>query len=138
MASTVPLEPVSAAGLNSLILKTDTRGHVRTPAARREALLAEFDRSGLSGRQFASLTGLNYSTFAYWRHLRKRRSGPPNSETISPKPQVAWLEAVVQQGMPSGSTGLILQLPGGVRAEIASQQQVHLAAALLRALEKPC
>ena len=31
-----------------VVLKTDVLGRVRTPAARREALLDEFERSGLS------------------------------------------------------------------------------------------
>ncbi len=40
------------------ILKTDTRGRVRVPPERRAALLAEFERSGLSRRRkFAELAG---------------------------------------------------------------------------------
>jgi hypothetical protein len=34
------------------ILKTDARGRVATPVARREELLDEFERSGLSGAEF--------------------------------------------------------------------------------------
>ena len=37
------------------ILKTDGMGRVRTPKARREALLAEFERSGVSGKKNGSL-----------------------------------------------------------------------------------
>jgi hypothetical protein len=40
------------------LLKTDTRGRVRTPRARQESLLDEFARSGLSGAKFAALAGL--------------------------------------------------------------------------------
>jgi len=36
------------------------------------------------------------------------------------------------------AAGLLLHLPGGVRAEITSNPQAGLAAALVRALEKPC
>ena len=111
---------------------------MRTPVDRRETLLAEFDRSGLSGKQFARLSGIKYSTFAYWLQCRKRRSVSPSSKIGPPRQQVAWLEAVVQQGMPSGGTALMLHLPGGVRAELASPQHIHLAAALVRALEKSC
>jgi len=49
MTSTVPSEQDSPPGPAALILETDTRGRMCTPAPRREALLAEFDRSGLSG-----------------------------------------------------------------------------------------
>ena len=45
-------------------MKTDALGRVRTPRARREALLAEFARSGISGQKFATLVGINYQTFA--------------------------------------------------------------------------
>jgi hypothetical protein len=55
------------------ILKTDTKGRVRTPAARRESLLDEFERSGLSGTKFAALAGITYQTFAAWAaRLRKQ------------------------------------------------------------------
>jgi hypothetical protein len=37
------------------IMKTDVLGRVKTPAARREQLLDEFERSGLRGQKFAAL-----------------------------------------------------------------------------------
>ena len=40
------------------VLKSDTRGRVRVPVERREALLDEFERSGLSGLKFAALAGV--------------------------------------------------------------------------------
>lgn len=131
-------KPDSFSGLKSLILKTDTRCRVRTPASRREALLAEFDASGLSGKQFARLCGINYSTFQYWIQCRKRRSEPGGSRPAARQEPVAWLEAVVQQAMPPAGSGLTLQFAGGVRAEITTQEQALLAASLLRALQKPC
>ena len=45
---------------DSLILKTDSRGRLRTPAQRREQLLDEFERSGLNGAKFAALSGIKY------------------------------------------------------------------------------
>jgi DNA-binding transcriptional regulator YiaG len=53
------------------LLKTDARGRVRTPAARRESLLDEFEGSGLSGKKFAALVGVNYQTFACWAQKRR-------------------------------------------------------------------
>jgi len=43
------------------VLRTDTRGRVRTPVERREALLDEFERSSMSAMAFAKLTGINYA-----------------------------------------------------------------------------
>lgn len=60
----------------------------------------------------------------------------PQSPTPAAGQQVAWLEAVVQQGASSANASLVLQLPGGARAEIATPHHVDLAAALVRALEK--
>jgi len=38
--------------LTNGILRTDARGWVHTPAERREALLNEFEKSGMSGKKF--------------------------------------------------------------------------------------
>ena len=46
------------------ILKSDDVGRVQTPPERREQLLDEFERSGLSGAKFAPLVGVRYTTFA--------------------------------------------------------------------------
>ena len=57
------------------ILKTDVLGRVRTPRERREHLLDEFERSGLSGKKFAALAGIKYPTFATWAQKRRRQRG---------------------------------------------------------------
>jgi hypothetical protein len=68
-------------GAVTTLLKTDALGRVRTPAARRERLLDEFERSGMSGVKFAAFVGVKYQTFATWAQQRKRRrvaaSKPP-------------------------------------------------------------
>ena len=48
------------------VLKTDTRGRVRVFPEPREALLDEFEKSGMSGAKFARLAGVHYATFANW------------------------------------------------------------------------
>ena len=58
------------------LLRQDVKGRVQTPAARREELLDEFDRGGLSGAKFAALVGVKYSTFAFWVARRKRERAP--------------------------------------------------------------
>ena len=47
-------------------LKVDEVGRVRTPAEKRQALLTEFDCSGMSGAQFARFSGVRYPTFMNW------------------------------------------------------------------------
>jgi hypothetical protein len=121
------------------ILKTDTKGRVRTPADRRESLLDEFERSGLSAAKFSELAGIKYQTFAAWSLRRRKRAVV--SAPVKPPDSVRWLEAVVEQAQTSdrkGSVGLRVMLPGGATVEIGEVKQVALAAALLRAWEKSC
>lgn len=54
---------------DAVILKTDALGQVRTPAARRERLLDESERSGMSGLAFAEFVGIKCQTFATWVQL---------------------------------------------------------------------
>jgi hypothetical protein len=64
------LNKIRLSGSNSLILKTDTLGHVRTPVERQKALLPEFDRSGLPGKKFARLSSKQNpirSRYSVWR-----------------------------------------------------------------------
>lgn len=119
------------------IIKTDVLGRMRTSAARRENLLAEFDRSGLSAAKFAELSGIKYQTFATWVQKHRRKVKVPDKAADPAR----WLEAVVEQAqLPVSANGavLLLQLPGGVKAEVTDLKQAPLAAALVRALVLPC
>ena len=129
MISTQPTE---------VILKTDTRGRVITPAARREKLLDEFEQSGLSGAKFAQLTGLKYSTFATWAQRRRRQRGAPAPPNLkAPATPAQWLEAVVEQAAQrEGSPPVRVRLASGAWVELEHAGQAPLVAALLRAWEK--
>ena len=49
------------------VLQRDAMGRVRTALdARREALLEEFEGSGVSAKEFAALVGVTCQTFASW------------------------------------------------------------------------
>jgi hypothetical protein len=122
------------------VLKTDTLGRVKTPLERREQLLDEFERSGLTGMKFAALVGIKYPTFASWL-AKRRRDRDPTAPVVKAEHSMRWLEAVVEQAQKPGaqnSNGLVVELPCGARVQIADVKQAVLAAALLRALEKPC
>jgi hypothetical protein len=117
------------------ILKTDVLGRVKTPVARREQLLDEFERSGLTGQKFAAVVGINYQTFATWAQKRRRQRGA--YPAVKRPKQLRWLEAVVEPSRGDKSP-LVLELPGGAKVQINDVQQAVLAAALLRALARPC
>lgn len=139
MTSTTALVPATGSSSATLI-RTDVLGRMHHTREQRGRILDEYERSGLSGPKFAALCGVKYQTFATWLQRRKRlRNGylrrKPRRKAV---PRVQWLEASVQPAAPSTGTGLLLQLPGGVRAQISNPHHIALAAALVRALEKPC
>lgn len=116
------------------LLRQDTAGRVRTSKERRDALLAEFDRSGVSGARFARMAGIKYQTFANWLHGRRhagRASARKGRKTVT------WVEAV-----PPATASVRVQLPGGAWMEIGSAAQAAIAAQVLRGLAdsetKPC
>jgi hypothetical protein len=125
------------------ILKTDTKGRVQIPPERRESLLDEFERSGLSGTKFAELAGIKYQTFAAWAARRRKQRGVAQVPVGAINP-VRWLEAVVSEAKSPTSNPVAavkLRLPTGAWIEVAELNQVSLAAALAQALEKapaPC
>jgi len=125
-----------------VILKMDVLGRVKTPAARREQLLDEFERSGLPGLKFAELAGIKYQTFATWAQKRRRQRGDYGpAKVLVAKKKVRWLEAVVaapDAAVKASARLLVLHLPGGARLELSDGQQVELAAALVRRLQAPC
>ena len=140
------------------LLKTDVRGRVRVPNERREELLNEFEKSGLSGPKFAAMIGVKYQTFAWWvQQRRQRREREKNAQatqrtgvsavaktdtTVTPVPTLKWIEASVEPVPASktceraGAAVLSVHLPGGARMEIVHAQQTGLAAELLRALQQ--
>ena len=132
---------------DGVILKTDVLWRVKTPAVRREVLLDEFERSGMSGVAFAEFVGIRYQTFATWAQQRRRRrkatavTKPPVKSDASNNP-VRWMEAVVDQSQQTApvdqtKSPLLVHLPCGVRVEINDTKQVTLVAALVRALGQP-
>jgi hypothetical protein len=126
--------------LKSEILKQDRRGRVHVPLQRREALLDEFEKSGVSGCKFAQLAGIKYATFAGWVRKRQKQRGeleqkppcstsPANEAVVSAGP-MRLFEALVERE-PAGARGLVVQLPGGSRVLIESPGQLQMAAELV-------
>ena len=122
------------------LLKMDRLGRVHVPAERREALLDEFERCGVSAAQFAKRIGVNYTTFAAWRQKRARRREAGQSDPATTTlPALQWVEAVVEQSGSGnqgeeGNRSIWIELPGGVRVEMRKASEAKLVAALLRAV----
>ncbi len=96
--------------------------HTKPPRAaseERRALLAEWERSGLTQREFSERRGIPVRTFEYYRRQQLRRSAPSAGETTSLIP-VHLAPAAPAQTTPatnSGGGGFVLTLPNGRRIE---------------------
>ena len=121
------------------ILSQDARGRVLVSRERRESLLEEYDRSGMSGVKFAQYVGIKYSTLASWlqsrrRHRQKEKSLIKAGAGTEPgKSNGAWIEAVVENAsgprVPAGA--LRIYFAGGAYCQISSAGEAALVAELL-------
>jgi len=125
------------------ILSQDAQGRVLVTRERRESLLEEYDRSGMSGVRFAKYIGIKYTTLAYW--LKRRRCHREREKllmkaevgTESGRSSGTWIEAVVDKnGSPArGPAGALrIYFAGGAYCQINSTAEVALAAELLSGL----
>lgn len=118
------------------ILKTDELGRVLTPREKRNAVLDAFERSGMTGAQFARHAGIKYPTLMNWVQRRRRDRGACSIEKGS-DPRPGWIEAVVES---SSSEGLTVELSGGLVVRIPGEGSVGVAVRLLQGLGcgRPC
>lgn len=105
----------------------DARGRVQVTAERREALLDEFDRSGMSGAGFAKHYGIKYTTFAYWIQARRRKQNPSKR---AGKGQFL----MVAVDTTNRANGLKVELSHGVTLKITTPEEARLAAVLIESL----
>ena len=112
------------------ILKVDSRGWARMPPEKRERILDEFERSGMTGIAFAGLIGVEYPTFASWRRRRDRsRPRRPRIGRGREGP-IRFVEAQPAEN----SLALEVELPGSARIRIVDRGQIPLVVELLRGL----
>jgi hypothetical protein len=116
------------------ILKVDMAGRVWTPREQRDAVLDEFERSGLPATKFAAHIGVKYPTFASWVQKRRKRRGNGAAPSRKEPAALQWVEAKVDEAKAGAVRTLIVHLPGGARLEVGDAAQAVLAGQLLRAL----
>ena len=110
--------------------KRDRAGRVHMPRERREELLGEYERSGLSQAAFARRAGVRYPTFAHWVQERRRAGGA----TATPPPRFVELRLPGTPPVPPPiATELSVTLPDGLVLRGAEPSSL---AALVRELRK--
>jgi transposase-like protein len=117
----------------SEILKVDEVGRVRTPSEKREAMLAEYERSGMTGAQFARFVGVRYSTLMYWLQKRRKEAGQGGERATAGQDHPRWLEARVE-GEVGTSENVVVELGGGIHMLVGNRRQAALAGEVLRGL----
>jgi len=114
------------------ILKQDSLGRVRVSEERRKALLEEYERSGMSGQQYAAFVGVKYQTFATWVQKRRRNENAAAGEAAAGGGAMQWVEAVVEKS--AGGGVLVVHLGAGAKMEVGDERGAALAAEVLRQL----
>jgi len=112
------------------VIRSDFRGRMLVPADQREALLDEFERSGLSGMAFCRLHGLTYPTFATWVQKRRRRPAAQSAAFAE-----VVIESRTEAAVASDGQGLRLTLASGTTLEVTRRSQLPLLVELLRSLD---
>jgi transposase-like protein len=115
------------------ILKVDEAGRIQTPPEKRQAVLAEYDRSGMTGAQFARFVGVRYSTLMYWLQKRRKETGQGQQVRTPGPDHPRWLEARVE-GEVMKPENLVVEVGGGVRMLVSNRTQAGLAGEVLRAM----
>jgi hypothetical protein len=109
-------------------LSRDAQGRVLASRERRELLLEQYDRSGMSGVKFAEYIGIKYSTLVYWLQSRRCKREREKlllraiADTEPNKSNGAWVEAVVENGSPPRAQvgALRIYFAGGAYCQISS------------------
>ena len=98
--------------------KRDSRGRRVSDQARRAALLAAYDRSGLTQKAFAQREGVNVHTFVSWLQHRRRALAPTAEQAPMQFTELPWSgvrAARLEVVLPDGA-----MVRGAVPAEVAA------------------
>lgn len=127
------------------VLKRDAHGRVHSTPEHRAAVLAEFERSGLTGPQFARAAGIPYQTFTSWRKRQEKAQGTGTDCEAVVRQQgepVALRFAEAMVTLPEADAAvcapMLMRLACGASLEITEAAQVPLAAKLIQALARTC
>lgn len=103
--------------------KRDIRGRRLGGEERRLAMLAEYDRSGLTQRAFAAREGLRYHTLVTWLVRRRREQAPrtPSRDVVR----------FAQVRMPRLRSGMEICLPNGIVIRGADAREVAVLVKIL-------
>ena len=116
------------------VIRRDARGHVCYTKEYREDVLNAFEKSAMTGVQFAEHCGVKYQTLIGWvKRRRKARQQAAENKAEEPDGEPKFLLAEVR-GEDPPTKGLRVRLPGGAVASVSCGAEVPLLVELIRAL----
>ena len=113
------------------ILKSDSKDRVHRRPEEIDAIMDEFERSAMSGAQFARHYGLKYATFASWRTKRREKG---NSSGSVDKQKFSFLEVSSHE---QTADALSIEIADSIRFEVHTKGQAVVAAQIIRELINP-
>lgn len=116
----------------TMTLSAEPRRRVKWTAAERAEWLSLFERSGQTALQFCRANGLSSSTLSFWLHQKRKRMSSNNEPFIELPREVVNRSAALDSH--ALTTGITLQLPGGMHLQIMTGTDPVWLAEVIRAL----
>lgn len=96
--------------------------------------MSEYETSGLQQKEFCAKHDLSLSTLQYWLYRRPKKSGSESGPATKFLPiEVVPSPALVARGQHAAS-GVMVELPSGVRVHLSSDVPARYVAELLAGL----
>ncbi len=116
MTSTTTTAIEKKVGEAGAIVKTDTQGRRRISREKREEMIREYERSGMSAAEFAKWTGMKYTTLCGWL----QRSRTQACKVKKSRKGMKWLQAVIAKPEEAAANrGIMIHVGGSIRVEVA-------------------
>ena len=84
--------------------KRDARGRNIATEERRSQVLAAYDQSGLTQREFAEREGINYYTLVYWLNRRRQKPAATVRFAQVQLPAPVAMPSLLEVVLPDGTT----------------------------------
>jgi hypothetical protein len=97
-------------------------------------LLTEYETSGLQQKDFCAKHDLSLSTFQYWLYRRSKKSDSQSGPATKFLPVEVVPSPALSARREQATSGVIVELPGGVRVQLSSDVPARYLAEFLAGL----
>jgi hypothetical protein len=97
-------------------------------------LVSEYEASGLQQKDFCAKHDVSLSTLQYWLYKRTKRSGSESNSTTTFHPVELVPSTALAARREPPTSGVLVELPSGVRVHLSSDVPARYVAELLAGL----